>query len=92
MSIFLVLFFMSQISNAKLHQKISKGPPVKKEEKLTRVATQGEEVKLVCPVDGFPPPIVEWTKVYNQGVDFLLLAISFGLLDISEHNELVFKQ
>ena len=60
---FLVLFLMSQISYAKLPQRLSKGPPVIKEEKLTRVATKGEEVKLVCPVDGFPPPIVEWTKV-----------------------------
>ena len=60
---FLMLLLISQISHAKLPKRISKGPPVKKEEKLTIVATRGEEVKLVCPVDGFPPPIVEWTKV-----------------------------
>ena len=64
MSQLFLLLFIGQLSHAKLPNKLSKGPPVKKEEMVTVVARHGDDVKLVCPVHGSPQPIVEWSKVF----------------------------
>ncbi len=37
---------------------------------MQRVAHLGETVKLVCPVDGYPTPMVEWSKD-GEKIDFM---------------------
>lgn len=39
------------------------GPPTADKKEVTRVARLGEkEVRLTCPMSGFPAPIISWTK------------------------------
>jgi hypothetical protein len=40
-----------------------KQPPVASTPVVRVVASRGEEVQVSCPVDGNPPPIIEWSKV-----------------------------
>merc|ERR1719189_140266 len=39
-----------------------KGPPTAPQRHLQQVARLGEEVRLVCPVDGRPVPMIEWYR------------------------------
>ena len=39
---------------------------MKLEKMVSVVARTGDEVKLVCPVHGIPPPIVDWSKVHRK--------------------------
>ena len=44
-----------------LHPIFFPGPPEVAEDHLDRyVAQEGDTVKLLCPISGFPKPIVEW--------------------------------
>ena len=52
-------------------RSISKGPPFITDDRLTVVTGQGEEAKLVCPIEGTPQPIIEWSKV-RDNVSFLI--------------------
>ena len=47
----------------------SKGPPQRRREVETVLAGRGEDVKLVCPVFGSPPPLIEWSKD-GEAVDY----------------------
>lgn len=38
------------------------GPPTAEKKELTKVARLGEEVRLICPMSGYPEPIISWTK------------------------------
>ena len=40
-----------------------KQPPTASTPVVRVVASRGEEVQISCPVDGNPPPIIEWSKV-----------------------------
>jgi hypothetical protein len=40
-----------------------KQPPLATAPVVRVVASRGEEVQISCPVEGNPPPIVEWSKV-----------------------------
>lgn len=39
-----------------------KGPPVAQEKEVSRIVRVGEEVKVVCPITGYPEPLIEWRK------------------------------
>lgn len=39
-----------------------KGPPVAQQKELKKIVRLGEDVKVVCPITGFPDPIIEWKK------------------------------
>jgi len=39
-----------------------KGPPIASQRRVQLLARLGEEVKLVCPMEGNPTPIIEWSK------------------------------
>ena len=41
----------------------AKGPPVATEDVQKVVVRVGEDVKIVCPVEGSPTPITRWYKV-----------------------------
>ena len=61
------IFLHSQkkpIEGAVNGRKGEKGPPERKEEMITVLAEVGDDVKITCPVQGDPIPIVEWSKVY----------------------------
>ena len=40
----------------------SAGPPTAPQRHIQQVARLGEEVKLVCPMDGRPAPFIEWYR------------------------------
>jgi len=46
-----------------------KGPPIASQRNLQLLARLGDEVKLVCPMEGNPAPIIEWSKG-EQMVDY----------------------
>jgi len=46
-----------------------KGPPIASQRNLQLLARLGDEVKLVCPMEGNPAPIIEWSKG-DQMVDY----------------------
>ncbi len=39
------------------------GPPRADVKVLKKIGHLGENIRLQCPIEGFPPPIFEWTKV-----------------------------
>jgi len=39
-----------------------KGPPMAERGQDRQVAREGEEVKLKCPIQGYPAPMVEWSR------------------------------
>ncbi|XP_023330620.1 fibroblast growth factor receptor-like 1 [Eurytemora carolleeae] len=43
-------------------RRSEKGPPVASVSVLRIVAISGEEVRVSCPIDGTPTPIIEWRK------------------------------
>jgi hypothetical protein len=57
---YLLLLLQGQILEGKVEVK---QPPVASTPVVRVVASRGEEVQISCPVDGNPPPIVEWSKV-----------------------------
>ena len=42
--------------------KDKKGPPERRKDVEHLVVAHGEDIKMVCPVHGNPPPMVEWSK------------------------------
>jgi hypothetical protein len=56
----LLLLLQGQILEGKVEVK---QPPVAATPVVRVVASRGEEVQISCPVDGNPPPIIEWSKV-----------------------------
>jgi hypothetical protein len=56
----LLLLLLGQILEGKVEVK---QPPVASTPVVRVVASRGEEVQISCPVDGNPPPIIEWSKV-----------------------------
>ena len=46
------------------------GPPHAEQKELKKIGRIGETVKLVCPVSGFPKPMVEWSK-NGEIIDFM---------------------
>jgi hypothetical protein len=56
----LLLLLLVQILEGKVEVK---QPPVASTPVVRVVASRGEEVQISCPVDGNPPPIIEWSKV-----------------------------
>ena len=62
----ILIFIQSNIGEGALNRgKGEKGPPQKKEEVITVLAKAGDDIKITCPVEGDPLPIVEWSKVYT---------------------------
>jgi hypothetical protein len=59
-SYLLLLLLLGQILEGKVEVK---QPPVASTPVVRVVASRGEEVQISCPVDGNPPPIIEWSKV-----------------------------
>lgn len=39
-----------------------KGPPVAQMKEMKKIVRLGEDVKVVCPITGYPEPIIEWRK------------------------------
>ena len=39
------------------------GPPQQTQDVVNIVSRVGEDVKLVCPISGYPEPFIEWKKV-----------------------------
>jgi len=46
-----------------------KGPPIASQRNVQQLARLGDEVKLLCPMEGNPQPIIEWSKG-EQMVDY----------------------
>jgi hypothetical protein len=46
------------------------GPPQAEQKELKKVGRIGENIKLVCPIVGFPTPIVEWSK-NGEKIDYM---------------------
>ena len=46
------------------------GPPHAEAKELKKVGRIGESVRLVCPVSGYPKPMVEWRK-NGEKIDFM---------------------
>ena len=46
------------------------GPPVASQQSLQQLARLGDEVKLHCPMQGYPTPIIEWYKG-EEVIDYL---------------------
>jgi hypothetical protein len=57
---YLLLLLLGQVLEGKVEVK---QPPVASTPVVRVVASRGEEVQISCPVDGNPPPIIEWSKV-----------------------------
>ena len=46
------------------------GPPQAEQKELKKIGRIGETVRLVCPITGYPTPIVEWSK-NGEKIDFM---------------------
>lgn len=47
-----------------------RGPPQAEQKELKKVGRIGENIKLLCPIGGFPTPMVEWSK-NGEKIDFM---------------------
>lgn len=46
-----------------------KGPPTASKRNLQQLARIGQEIKLLCPMEGHPVPIIEWSKE-DEAIDY----------------------
>ena len=57
----LTAIFLAQTHNFLSFQRVS-GPPQAEQKELKKVGRIGENMKLICPIVGFPTPMIEWSK------------------------------
>jgi len=46
------------------------GPPQAEQKEMKKIGRIGENVRLVCPIGGFPAPMVEWSK-NGEKIDYM---------------------
>ena len=51
------------------HDQDKKGPPQRRKEVENLIVANGEDIKMLCPVHGNPPPLVEWSKD-GENIDY----------------------
>ena len=46
------------------------GPPQADQKEVKKIGRIGETVKIVCPIGGYPAPMIEWTK-NGEKIDYM---------------------
>ena len=46
------------------------GPPQADKKEVKKIGRIGENVKIVCPIGGYPAPIIEWSK-NGEKIDYM---------------------
>ena len=46
------------------------GPPQADKKEVKKIGRIGETVKIVCPIGGYPAPMIEWTK-NGEKIDYM---------------------
>jgi len=66
--------FLVFLPNIFAYSEDIKGPPIAQQKELKTIVRLGEDVKIQCPIQGNPAPIIEW-KRGDETIDYTFIRI-----------------